>query len=33
VAVTAFFVVFAITNLRDATGHRSTTDPAGETLT
>ncbi len=33
VAVTAFFIVFAITNLRDATGHRSTTDPAGETLT
>jgi len=32
VAVSAFFIVFAISNVRDASGHLSTTDPAGETL-
>ena len=32
VAVTAFFVVFGITNVRDARVHVTTTDPSGETV-
>ena len=32
VAVSVFFIVFAVTNVRDASRHVSTTDPSGETL-
>jgi hypothetical protein len=32
VAVSIFFIVFAISNVRDASSHLSTTDPSGETL-
>lgn len=32
VAVTIFFIVFTLTNLRDARSHFSTTDSSGETL-
>ncbi|MEX1294795.1 MAG: zinc ABC transporter permease AztB [Candidatus Limnocylindrales bacterium] len=32
VAVSIFFVVFAVTNVRDASRHLSTTDASGETL-
>jgi ABC-type Mn2+/Zn2+ transport system permease subunit len=32
VAVTAFFIVFIVTDLRDGQGHQTTTDPSGETL-
>jgi hypothetical protein len=32
VAVTVFFVVFAISNVRDASRHLTTTDASGETL-
>ena len=32
VAVSAFFIVFAITNLRDASSHVTAVDSSGETL-
>ena len=32
VAVSVFFVVFALSNVRDASRHVTTTDPSGETL-